>query len=226
KLKSDGKDIPTKDIPTKDIPTKDIPTTAGTKSQIMMRLEKMVEESDIMDGSIRSIDFDEGVFGKAHFEIIGKEDMQQLFEHDELGIAIIHTYIWYMYDKLMRGTELCNRFNFIVVSRVNATLISKNPTSVKNDLVERFMAAGDNTTRSLFFLPFNSGNGGHWVLVAMDLSRLIVYYLDSLSGDWSKYPGLKKTVDTAILKFRSKKNYRIRKDITWVRVQCPQQNNS
>ncbi|KAI5424162.1 hypothetical protein KIW84_030395 [Lathyrus oleraceus] len=37
---------------------------------------------------------------------------------------------------------------------------------------------------------------------------------------------MKKTVDAAILKFRSKKNYRNRKDITWVRVQCPQQNNS
>ncbi|KAI5411375.1 hypothetical protein KIW84_056453 [Lathyrus oleraceus] len=106
KLKKAGNDIP--------------PTTSGTKSQIMMRLEKMVNESDIMHGAIRSIDFDEGVFGAAHFEIIAKEDMQQLFEHDELGIAVIHTYI-------------C----------------------------------------------------GHWVLVAMDLSRLIVYYLDSLSGDWS-----------------------------------------
>ncbi|KAI5425824.1 hypothetical protein KIW84_031591 [Lathyrus oleraceus] len=205
---------------------KDIPTTSGTKSQIMMRLEKMVDESDIMHGAIRSIDFDEGVFGAAHFKIIAKEDMQQLFEHDELGIAVIHTYIWYMYVTLMRGTELCNRFNFIAASRNNATLITKNPTSVKNDLVDRFMAAGDNTTPSLYFLPFNSGNGGHWVLVAMDLSRLIVYYLDSLSGDWSKYPSMKKTVDAAIIKFRSKKNYRNRKDITWVRVQCPQQNNS
>ncbi|KAI5433320.1 hypothetical protein KIW84_020557 [Lathyrus oleraceus] len=205
---------------------KDIPTTSGTKSQIMMRLEKMVDESDIMHGAIRSIDFDEGVFGAAHFEIIAKEDMQQFFEHDELGITVIHTYIWYMYVTLMRGTELCNRFNFIAASRINATLITKNPTSVKNDLVDRFMAAGDNTTPSLYFLPFNSGNGGHWVLVAMDLSRLIVYYLDSLSGDWSKYPSMKKTVDAAIIKFRSKKNYRNRKDITWVRVQCPQQNNS
>ncbi|KAI5410376.1 hypothetical protein KIW84_055758 [Lathyrus oleraceus] len=98
----------------------DIPTTSGTKSQIMMRLEKMVEESDIMHGAIRSVDFDEGVFGIAHSEIIAKEDMQQLFEHEELGIAVIHTYIWYI-------------------------------------------------------------NGGHWVLVAMDLSRLMVYYLDSLS---------------------------------------------
>ncbi|KAI5410461.1 hypothetical protein KIW84_055824 [Lathyrus oleraceus] len=54
----------------------DIPTTSGTKSQIMMRLEKMVEESDIMHGAIRSVDFDEGVFGIAHSEIIAKEDMQ------------------------------------------------------------------------------------------------------------------------------------------------------
>ncbi|KAI5404589.1 hypothetical protein KIW84_051663 [Lathyrus oleraceus] len=173
----------------------DIPTTSGTKSQIMMRLEKMVEESDIMHGAIRSVDIDEGVFGIAHSEIIAKEDMQQLFEHEELGIAVIHTYIWYMYDTLMRGTELCNRFNFIAASRINTTFITKNPTSVKNELVDRFMAVGDNTTPSLYFLPFNSGNGGHWVLVAMDLSRLMVYYLDSLSGDWSKYPSMKKTVD-------------------------------
>ncbi|XP_050909636.1 ubiquitin-like-specific protease 1 [Lathyrus oleraceus] len=131
-----------------------------------------------------------------------------------------------MYVTLMRGTELCNRFNFIAASRINATLIMNNPTSVKNDLVDRFMAAGDNTTPSLYFLPFNSGNGGHWVLVAMDLSRLIVYYLDSLSGDWTKYPNMKKTVDAAIIKFRLKKKYRNRKDITWIRVQCPQQNNS
>ncbi|XP_050915908.1 uncharacterized protein LOC127131001 [Lathyrus oleraceus] len=67
---------------------KDIPTTSGTKSQIMMRLEKMVEESDIMHGAIRSVDFDEGVFGIAHSEIIAKEDMQQLFEHEELGIYL------------------------------------------------------------------------------------------------------------------------------------------
>ncbi|KAI5432325.1 hypothetical protein KIW84_036169 [Lathyrus oleraceus] len=174
---------------------KDIPTTSGTKSQIMMRLEKMVEESDIMHGAIRSVDIDEGVFGIAHSEIIAKEDMQQLFEHEELGIVVIHTYIWYMYDTLMRGTELCNKFNFIAASRINTTFITKNPTSIKNELVDRFMAAGDNTTPSLYFLPFNSGNGGHWVLVAMDLSRLMVYYLDSLSGDWSKYPSMKKTVD-------------------------------
>jgi len=64
-----------------------------------------------------------------------------------------------MYVTLMRGTELCNRFNFIAASRINATLITNNSTSVKNDLVDIFMAAGDKSTPSLYFLPFNSGNG-------------------------------------------------------------------
>ncbi|KAI5441217.1 hypothetical protein KIW84_010610 [Lathyrus oleraceus] len=170
-----------------------IESVASQKEVPGRKLKKA--ESDIMHGAIRSVDFDEGVFGIAHSEIIAKEDMQQLFEHEELGIAVIHTYIWYMYVTLMRGTELCNRFNFIAASRINTTFITKNPTSVKNELVDRFMASGDNTTPSLYFLPFNSGNGGHWVLVAMDLSRLMVYYLDSLSGDWSKYLSMKKTVD-------------------------------
>ncbi|KAI5408955.1 hypothetical protein KIW84_054689 [Lathyrus oleraceus] len=173
-LKKAGKDIPTKsgtktnpksqkEVPGQrlDKASKEIPTTSGTKSQIMMRLEKMVEESDIMHGAIRSVDMDEGVFGIAHSELIANEDMQQLFEHEELGIAVIHTYIWYMYDTLMRGTELCNRFNFIAASRINTTFITKNPTSVMNELVDRFMVAGDNTTPSLYFLPFNSGNDGH-----------------------------------------------------------------
>ncbi|KAI5439838.1 hypothetical protein KIW84_025268 [Lathyrus oleraceus] len=179
-LKKAGKDIPTKsgtktnsksqkEVPGQmlDKASKEIPTTSETKSQIMMRLEKMVEESDIMHGAIRSVDMDEGVFGIAHSELIAKEDMQQLFEHEELDIAVIHTYIRYMYDTLMRGTEFCNRFNFIAASRINTTFITKNPTSVMNELVDRFMVAVDNTTPSLYFLPFNSGNGvvtGCWLL--------------------------------------------------------------
>ncbi|XP_050890920.1 uncharacterized protein LOC127096385 [Lathyrus oleraceus] len=55
KLKKAGNDIP--------------PTTSGTKSQIMMRLEKMVNESDIMQGVIRTIDFDEGASSWFHMGI-------------------------------------------------------------------------------------------------------------------------------------------------------------
>ena len=76
--------------------SKEIPTTSsGGKSQIMMRLEKMVKESNIMDSGVRNLNMDEDVFGFSHSELLAKEDMQQLFEHIELGIGVIHTYIWY-----------------------------------------------------------------------------------------------------------------------------------
>lgn len=58
----------------------------------------------------------------------------------------------------MRGTELCNRFKFIAASRINTMFITNNPTSVMNELVDRFMV-GDSTTPKLYFLPFNSGHG-------------------------------------------------------------------
>ena len=78
--------------------SKDIPTTGtktNSKSRVMMCLEKLVEASNIMDGDVRQIDREEGVFGFSHSEFIGKEDMQQLFQHVELGIGVIHAYIWY-----------------------------------------------------------------------------------------------------------------------------------
>ena len=76
--------------------SQEIPTTSsGGKSQIMMRLEKMVKESNMMDSGVHNVDMDEDVFGFAHSELLAKEDMQQLFEHVELGVAVIHTYIWY-----------------------------------------------------------------------------------------------------------------------------------
>ena len=48
-----------------------------------------------MDGDIRQIDMDEGVFGFPHSEIIRIEDMEQIFKHLELGIGVMHSYIRY-----------------------------------------------------------------------------------------------------------------------------------
>ena len=58
----------------------------------------------------------------------------------------------------MRGTELCNRFNFVSASRFNTTFIKNDPTFVMNELVDRFKAV-DNTKPRLYLLPYNSGHG-------------------------------------------------------------------
>lgn len=60
-----------------------------------MCLETLVEVSDLIDGSIRQIDMEEGTFGFSHSEIIAKEDMNQILRHLELGISVMNSYIWY-----------------------------------------------------------------------------------------------------------------------------------
>ena len=61
----------------------------------MMCLETLVEVSHLTDGAIRQIDTEEGLFVFSNSEVIAKEDMDQLLQHLELGIGVIHTYIWY-----------------------------------------------------------------------------------------------------------------------------------
>ncbi|KAI5422124.1 hypothetical protein KIW84_045542 [Lathyrus oleraceus] len=51
----------------------------------------------------------------------------------------------------------------------------------------------------LFFIPFNTG--GHWLLLAINPIREIVYYLDSLGNDWTTYPDMKVLIDTVLQAF-------------------------
>ena len=46
-----------------------------------------------MNGGIRQMDMEEGIFGFSFLETIGKEDMDQIFLHQELGVGIVHLYI-------------------------------------------------------------------------------------------------------------------------------------
>ena len=36
----------------------------------------------------------------------------------------------------------------------------------------------------------------HWLLVAMDPIKEVVYYLNSVDGDWTNYPDMKLMIDT------------------------------
>ena len=59
-------------------------------------LQTLVATSDVMQGAIRQIYMDEGVFGIPDYsEVLGIEDMEQIVRHLELGIGVMHTYIWY-----------------------------------------------------------------------------------------------------------------------------------
>ena len=44
-------------------------------------------------GAIRLLDMEEDIFGYSCTETIGKEDLEHIFRHQELGVGVIHTYI-------------------------------------------------------------------------------------------------------------------------------------
>ncbi|KAI5412575.1 hypothetical protein KIW84_057295 [Lathyrus oleraceus] len=79
----------------------------------------------------------------------------------------------------------------------------------------------------LFFIPFNTG--GHWLLLAINPIREIVYYLDSLGNDWTTYPDMKVLIDTVLQAFRAQRDIQTSRrganSITWIKVACPQQRN-
>ena len=49
--------------------------------------------TDLMDGGIRQMDMDQGIFGFPCTEIIGHEDVEGIFCYKELGVSIMHAYI-------------------------------------------------------------------------------------------------------------------------------------
>ncbi|KAI5439867.1 hypothetical protein KIW84_025284 [Lathyrus oleraceus] len=96
--------------------------------------------------------------------------------------------------------------------------------SCREYLVKRFMAS---STNNLYLWPYNSGC--HWLLLAIDPLKEVVYFLNSIDGEWTNYPDMKQLVDTSIKVFRSQRQARVPRtkssNITWIKVQCPLQRN-
>ncbi|XP_050896207.1 phosphoglycerate kinase, chloroplastic [Lathyrus oleraceus] len=158
-------------------------------------LETLVDSSDMATaGAIRLLDMEEDIFGYSCTETIGKEDLEHIFRHQELGVGVIHTYIRFLYDNFMRGNDqLSNRFRFVSSSLVNKALICREPDSCREYLVKRFMAS---STNNLYLWPYNSGC--HWLLLAIDPLKEVVYFLNSIDGEWTNYPDMKQLVDTVL----------------------------
>ncbi|XP_058746912.1 uncharacterized protein LOC131619890 [Vicia villosa] len=86
--------------------------------------------TDIPDGGTCLIPMNAHIFGFEYMEAIGREDMDQIFKHLELGLSVISIYIKFPYDKVMRPRGLEERFTFLAPNTVNAWLIKTKPDDV------------------------------------------------------------------------------------------------
>ncbi|KAI5400192.1 hypothetical protein KIW84_065208 [Lathyrus oleraceus] len=203
----------------RDLPVTYLPKKGAFVPRYQISLETLVDSSDMATaGAIRLLDMEEDIFGYSCTETIGKEDLEHIFRHQELGVGVIHTYIRFLYDNFMRGNDqLSNRFRFVSSSLVNKALICREPDSCREYLVKRFMAS---STNNLYLWPYNSGC--HWLLLAIDPLKEVVYFLNSIDGEWTNYPDMKQLVDTSIKVFRSQRQARVPRtkssNITWIKV--------
>ncbi|KAI5384718.1 hypothetical protein KIW84_071648 [Lathyrus oleraceus] len=203
----------------RDLPVTSLPKKRAFVPRYQISLETLVDSSDMATaGAIRLLDMEEDIFGYSCTETIGKEDLEHIFRHQELGVGVIHTYIRFLYDNFMRGNDqLSNRFRFVSSSLVNKALICREPDSCREYLVKRFMAS---STNNLYLWPYNSGC--HWLLLAIDPLKEVVYFLNSIDGEWTNYSDMKQLVDTSIKVFRSQRQARVPRtkssNITWIKV--------
>ncbi|KAI5426980.1 hypothetical protein KIW84_032418 [Lathyrus oleraceus] len=203
----------------RDLPVTSLPKKGAFVPRYQISLETLVDSSDMATaGAIRLLDMEEDIFGYSCTETIGKEDLEHIFRHQELGVGVIHTYIRFLYDNFMRGNDqLSNRFRFVSSSLVNKALICREPDSCREYLVKRFMAS---STNNLYLWPYNSGC--HWLLLVIDPLKEVVYFLNSIDGEWTNYPDMKQLVDTSIKVFRSQRQARVPRtkssNITWIKV--------
>ncbi|XP_058725929.1 uncharacterized protein LOC131597238 [Vicia villosa] len=173
---------------TNSVPNKkrDLPRSVARKAfvpRFRMCLETLVGTSNLMNGAIHQMDMEEGIFAFYCSETISKEEMEHIFQHTKLGIGVVHLYIRFLYEKLMRENQLSNKFHFVSSARVNGASFVKDPDSVRYHLVERYKAS---STESLYLLPYNT-IPRLWLLVAIDPFKEVVYYLNSVDGDWTTY---------------------------------------
>ena len=66
-----------------------------TTAQFRSCLRTYLGITDIPDGGTRLIPMSADIFGFEYLEAIGREDMEQVFRHLELGLGVIDTYIRY-----------------------------------------------------------------------------------------------------------------------------------
>ncbi|KAI5431121.1 hypothetical protein KIW84_035330 [Lathyrus oleraceus] len=188
-------------------------------------LRTFLEMTDIPTGGVRTLHMEVGIFGFDYDQMIGNEDFMQVFSHEEIGVTVVNTYIRFLYDKLMRPNGLDVSFGFLAPATVNLGLILSRPDTVTEYVLRILMDNKD--AEKLFFIPFNTG--GHWLLLAINPIREIVYYLDSLGNDWTTYPDMKVLIDTVLQAFRAQRDIQTSRrganSITWIKVACPQQRN-
>ncbi|RVW43644.1 hypothetical protein CK203_097059 [Vitis vinifera] len=135
------------------------------------------------------------VFGESFKTFMMKEDMEMIISSKEVSSNCILYYIWHLHRKLIDAKQ-AERYVF-----VNPALVSK-------------AGMGEGSKENSF----------HWVLVALEMKKMIAYYLDPMACQ--PCDDLKDIVNMAMRINPPEKQKTSKREPTWVKVVCPRQPGS
>ncbi|RVW86255.1 hypothetical protein CK203_043281 [Vitis vinifera] len=123
----------------------------GEKAQDIKNFEALVGLM-LSTSRVHPVDFPDDVFGESFKTFLMKEDMDMIISSKEVSSNCILYYIWHLHRKLIDGKQV-EQYVF-----VNPALVSK-------------AGMGEGSKENSF----------HWVLVSLEMKRMIAYYLDPMA---------------------------------------------
>ncbi|KAJ1396696.1 Ulp1 protease family, C-terminal catalytic domain [Sesbania bispinosa] len=145
------------------------------------------------------------IFNDEYTEVLSHSDIYEIINHEWLGSCTICVYVRLLYNLLLVPNMWMSRFCFINPTKIGPEYTHQIPY-IGQIFIER------NQPNTLFLAPYNTGD--HWMLVVVNPTTEIVYYLDSLGVNIGQRLQMRKMFDNAIKIYRANKG-----------TKCPIQDN-
>ncbi|WJZ84537.1 hypothetical protein VitviT2T_004137 [Vitis vinifera] len=147
----------------------------GEKPQDMKNFETLV---GLMLSTSRThpVNFLDDVFGESFKTFMMKEDMEMIISSKEVSSNCILYYIWHLHRKLIDAKQ-AERYVFFNPALVSKAGMGEGSKENRSRVIANRLK---NTKHAEYMLiPYNPDF--HWVLVALEMKKMIAYYLDPMA---------------------------------------------
>ncbi|KAL6871508.1 hypothetical protein ACP4OV_014337 [Aristida adscensionis] len=162
-------------------------TTFACRNLHQWYMKRCTEEKDLPQ-NITGFIKDEILHTGGTYFAISFEDLHLLFQYKELDTSLITAWVLYMIEEVGEGKE---KIAFLDPGPISENEITHNMEGVVEYIFKVLLASH---TKDYIIGAYNSGANWHWIMIAIDLQRGTVFYLDS-----KNYPSESmKPITTAI----------------------------
>ncbi|XP_054823488.1 uncharacterized protein LOC129321659 [Prosopis cineraria] len=139
---------------------------------------RMIRQEPIGD----IINFDDGLFGRASFEVVRDEILNEILKHDMASTSLMTFYMSHLYISFMVPGGLESK-----IKLVNPHDVSPHNNITKEALENQVRMLSDQFQKrgaaknTLFLAPYCQG--GHWMLIVVNPVAPKIWYLDPFNGE-------------------------------------------